>query len=524
NRRSTVAYSATCKDGNVGVNFRFRIEGADTGNLQFELASDAAPRLVFTFDFAEKKALCYTLTDKDAVRSAPVEVEGLTLTAGGFYSVSLYYDKGTTTATISVTDNTTGTAYGAEVVATALTSVSEMTLRLPNRINTGVTLSLDYVEVYTGTFARTFEEKQKKSEAAVINLVNLYNTDTTTDAQKEELIDTLHTLLSAGFTATEGSEAYEALYGGESLGDKIPYQTFAVTFYTKKMIDAVANIDATAAYTDRSTFVDELNRIHDVILAAGVEDPDDDSEYARALAKYHTESAAVEKIRADAELLISTMTGVLPTKLNYAELSALLEAVADTEQDATYPGIADAIAVYDQIEALVSDANQKALTFLTAVTELADTDASFAARYSGYTAAGASYYDDETFFLVEDGETVHPITDALAAYAAWSEYFDNIVSYNESFLSYISRAVYATERSSRIGCLMSAESLMKDEDGNLLVEIEYIRAGVLPADVDFTNSVECAIAKIDEMNRALEADKTAIANYIAAVNRLKSAT
>lgn len=522
-KTSRVSYSVNCKDGNVGANFRFRIEGENAGNLRFELAGDSAARLELAFDFAGTKTLTCTPTDAHAEKGTPVTVEGLTLTAGTFYTVSVFYTKATKSVSLSVTDEA-GAVATCELTPAGLSSVTAVTLRLPNKNNAGATLSLDYAEVYTGSFVRTFTEKQQKTEEAIVALVDLYNAADTSDADREAVISTIHTLIAAGFTATEGTPAYEALYGGPSLGDKIPYQSFAVTFYTKQLTDAVAKIDTTKSYDERLAFVGEMNAIHTAILAAGVADPDDDSDYAVALATYRAEAAAVEKIRTDAETLIALMANVAPATLNYADSVALIEAAADLTINNTYPGITDAIAVYDQVVALNAGANQKAKAFLAAVADMANAEATFAVRYSGYVGAVTSYYEDETFFLTDEaGVKTYPIADALGLYNEWREYFEGVIEYNERFLSFVSRAVYATERNSRINCILAAEGMMQDDKGTLLVEVDYIRRGTLPGDESFANSVELAMEKVRQMNETLKADKVAIAKYIEAVNKLKNA-
>ena len=525
-RRSKIAYSVVCAAGNIGVNFRFRMEGTDAGNLQMEFAGDAAPRVVLSFDFADTKSASLVVTDRNAVKQTPVPVEGLTLTEGTFYSVSLFYTQKTKTVSLTVADGTTGDVYSVESLAVSdLSSVSGATLRLPNKNNDGVTFSLDMIEVYTGSFARSAAEKQEKTEEAIVALVRLYNAEDTTNAQKEELIRVIHTVLSSGFTAEVGTPAYEALYGGESLGDMTSYAEFSVTFFTAQMIEAVEKIDTEKSYADRLSFVDEMNTIHAAILSSGVEDPDDGSEYAKALEKYHAESAAVEKIRTDAEKMIAAMNGVFPTRLNYEGYASVLDALDGVEADATYPGITDALSAYDQVVALKTAPDTEAQAFLTAVSILSDTELTFAPRYAAYATATSSYYEDETFFLTgEGGEKTYPVPAALALYGEWSEYFDGVVSYSESFLSLVARAVYATELSSRISCIMDAEAMMKDDEGNLLVETGYLRAGTAEEDADFTNSVRFAIDKITEMNETLESDRTAIADYIAAVNRMKNTT
>lgn len=530
-KRTRVSYTVDSLTGSVGANLRFRVEGENVGRMMLELMDrEGTSRALFTFDFAAG-TLTYTLTAKDAT-SQTETVADVTLTAGTFYTAALFYDKEAKTVTLSLTDETSGKTTTTGAIATPdITSAGELTFRLPsgqdeNRVpfNDGVTFTVDYAEIYTGSFPRTFAEKQEKTEKAVLDLVNRYNTEGTSDADKEALITTLHTVLARGFVATEGTPAYEALYGGDSMEGKIPYVTFAVTFYTQKMLDAVGKIDVDGTYEERRAFVDEMDNIHEIILAAGVDDPEDDSDYAAALTKYRTESAAVEKIRTDAELFLKTLTGIIPTRLDYAGCSDILDTLGDREIDRTYPGVADLMSTYDQIVALKNAADEKASTFLSAVLTLSDEEETFATRYTAYTTAGASYYSDLSYFTVDaEGETTHPVEGAIALYTLWSEYFDKIVAYNESFLSYVSRAVYATERSSRLGCIMSAEELMKDEDGNLLVEIAYIRTGTLTENINYTNSVEKAIEKIEEMNKSLEADKVAIAKYIEAVKTLKAA-
>ena len=523
-RSSRVSYTVDKLNGSVGANLRFRIEGESGGKLMLEVVDvTETPRICFTFDFAAG-TLTYTLTAKDAA-SQTETVADVTLTAGTFYTTALFYDKETKTVTLSLTDETSDQTVTTGAIATPdITSACELTLRLPAGGNGGVTFSFDYAEIYTGSFPRTFAQKQEKTEEAVLALVDLYNTEGTSDEDKATLITTLHTLLARGFVAAEGTPVYEALYGGASMGEKIPYVTFAVTFYTQKMLDAVEKIDADGTYEERRAFVDELDNIHEIILAAGVDDPEDGSEYAAALTKYRTESAAVEKIRTDAELFLATLTGIIPTRLDYAGCADILKTLDGVEPDPTYLGVTDLTSTYDQIAALKNNADEKASTFLSAVSTLADEEETFATRYTAYTRAGAFYYTDLSYFTVDaEGEITHPVEGAIALYTLWSEYFDKIVAYNESFLSYVSRAVYATERSSRLGCIMSAEELMKDEEGNYLVELAYIRTGTLPENVNYTNSVEAAIQKIEEMNKSLEADKVAIAKYIEAVKTLKAA-
>ncbi len=523
-RSSRVSYTVDSLNGNVGANLRFRVDGENVGKMILEVVDGTkTPYIRFTFDFAAG-TLTYTLTAKDAA-SKTETVKGVTLAAGTFYTAALFYDKEAKTVTLSLTDETGGgTATTGAIATPDITSAGELTFRLPSGLNNGVTFTVDYAEVYTGTFPRTLAEKQKKTEEAILHLVDLYNTEGTSDEDKATLIATLHTVLSRGFVATEGTPAYEALYGGDSMQGKIPYITFVVTFYTQKMLDAVEKIDADGTYEERRAFVDELDNIHDIILSAGVDDPEDDSDYAVALTKYRTESAAVEKIRTDAELFIRTLDGVIPAKLDYKGLSDILKTLDVVEPDPTYPGVTDLTSTYDQIAALKKSADEQANTFLSAVLTLADEKETFATRYTAYAAAGASYYSDPSYFIMDaEGETTYPVEGAIALYTLWSEYFDKIVAYNESFLSYVSRAVYATERNSRIGCIMSAEEMMKDEDGNDLVELAYIRTGTLIENINYSNSVEKAIEKLAEMNKSLEADKTAIAKYIEAVKTLKAA-
>lgn len=533
-KSTAVSYVVDSLTGSAGANFRFRFDAENAGRMTVDLVDEGGTaRIGLTFDFATG-SLTYALTGRDGTQTAtgPIGEEtadgtfkAVTLTTGTYYTLSFFYDKEAKTVGLRLTDETLGTTVVAEGLPVPdFTSAHELTLRLPNKGNDGVTFTLDYAEVYTGSFLRTFEEKQAKTEEAVLALVDLYNCEETTDAQKELLISTIHTVLARGFVATEGTAAYEALYGGDSMGEKIPYTTFAVTFYTQKMIDAVETIDTERSYEERRTVVTRLDGIRDVVLSAGVADPDDDSAYALALAKYRAESAAVEKIRTDAELFITTLKGVVPAKLDYAGCADVLIPLAGIEPDTSYPGVSDLLSVYDQVCALRLSADEKATAFLTATATLANEEESFATRYAAYTAAGESYYTDLSYFVVDEvGNRDTPIADAMALYAAWSTYFDDIVAYNNSFLSYVSRAVYATERSSRLGCIMSAEELMRDADGNLLVEAGYVRAGTKPEEVSYANSVECAMEKLEEMSASMEEDMTAIAAYIKAVNELKAA-
>ncbi len=520
---TNVSYVVPSLKDSFGANFRFRIDGDNVGRILLDIGDESeTPHVVFAFDSSEGTTT-YTLTDKNAM-PITATIPDMILIAGTFYTLSTFYDKEARTVTLKLTEETDGGTESEITISTPdLTSASELALRLPTKVNNGVTVTLDYAEVYFGTFLRTFEEKQMKTEEAVLDLVNRYNTETTSDAEKEAIISTLHTLiLSPAFTLTKGTLAYEALYGGASMGEKEHYTAFAVTFYTKKMIRAVEKIDTEKSYEERLAFVNEMNDIHDVILAVGMDDPDDDSEYGIALKKYHAESTAVEKIHTDAELFLHTLCDIVPARLDYAGYSDILKTLEGVHPDKTYPGVEACVPVYDRICALKHNAQEKASAFLSAVLLLADEEKTFATRYAAYTTARNSYYDDLSYFVVgEDGEIIHPVADAIALYMSRTQYFDDIVAYNESFLSFVSRAVYATERSSRLGCIMSAEKLMKSTDGNLF-EIEYIRAGTPDKSVDYTNSVRCAVDKIEEMSQSIEADRMAIAEYIKAVNKLKA--
>ena len=509
--------------GNVGFNMSLKMGAADAGYAIVELGDADAACLRVVLDFAGTKKVSYAFLGVNGESDASTEVEGLTLSADVLYTLELYYEKTAKTVSLVVKDGTETYTVSGGISLPSLKAVSRVTLRLPkHKKNANSVISLDSLEVYNGSFARNAADRQQVTEAEILRLVGLYHADGTTEADKETLIRTIRKVLDYGFTTTN-TEVNEALVGGPSMGGKEPFNTFSVTFYTNELVAAVEKIDTEADYTSRAAAVEEMTAVYNAIVVAGIGEPSEGTEYATALSAYRTEKVEVEALRTGSELMIANFRDVVAAKLNYTELSALLDAVDGAKYDETYPEITSSLKAYDQVAALKLSADTKAAQFLEGVSELSDTAASFAVRYRGYVNATNSYFDDVTFYTEGGGEKTYPISDALATYTEGKAYFDPIVEYNESFLATVIRAVSANDIASRMACIEDAEALLSDENGNELVEREYIRAGTDLESVDYSSSVEAAIAKINEMNSELRSTKQAVERFVALIATLKDA-
>lgn len=521
--KSSVMISEEGAEGNVGFNVVFKVSGTDAGYAVIELGNGYAECLRVVFDFSAGKVSC-SFEDPDAATPAAATELSLTLQNGVLYSVSLYFDEAAGTVALSVSDGDNDYAVEGGIAVPDLKEVTRAALTFPvHPKNKNAVLSLDSVEIYNGSFMRNAADKQSVSEEAVLTLVDLYNAADTSDADKETLIRTIRKLLDYGFT-TDRTDVNEAVAGGASMEGKECFNSFSSTFYTNELVKAVTDIDTEGDFSARADVVREMTAIYEAIKKAGIEDPAEgtDSDYARALAAYRTEKATVEELEAGSKLLIATFRDVVAAKLNYAQLSALLDTVENVKIDPTYPDITSSLKAYDQVAALKIAMDGQAASFLLGVSTLSETDADFAARYLGYVAAADALFEDTTFFLTVDGEKTYPIEVALATYNEQKPYFDKIVTDSEAFLSAVIRAVSANDIASRMACILEAEALLTNEEAP--VERGYLRAGTVSEEADYSNSVAAAIAKIAAMNEELEQTYAAVERYVELAATLKDAT
>ncbi len=341
-----------------------------------------------------------------------VAVEGVTLTAGAWYSLSFHMDYETGTYTATLFD-----AEGAEV-ASVTEDAPEFTKADVIRVGTGrrqeygsvaktVTL-LDNVAVYDGSFARSVmgDAKQREVEALVIEMMTAYDASTN-DAFRQKVTDVMSALVNKYNFTTENEDCMTAmtsfyfvnsLPGLESLITKATY----TSYYSAKKSNIedckTYRDDLTSKYPELCKASAEFKRLCDIIDGLEREIADSNAAAAAYIAAvkpleslvkgsdYAAIKAAVDKANALKEKgNISGIDGVIEANILLSE--------AETKINCREGNSRKFITAVDAIEAAKTLSERRA-AIVTASQALSDADLTYSGVVSAkdkLTAATADY-------------------------------------------------------------------------------------------------------------------------------------
>ena len=357
-------------------------------------STDAAPvemgTLLFRFDYAAGNVIYYYGESFNAVKF-DLDVDkwynvDFTLTGGKYsFTVSDPADPTDSVSDLGLWLPGSMTEIGSVKIGSTVTTANQTLLG-------GTGFSLDNVKIQGGSFFKDYSAKQTVVEQAILDLVAIY-----TDSQDQYIRDTALSVFNAvvnthGFT-TDNAEVNGAI--ARLVGDA--QTTFAGAFVT-----AVQALDASMNYPDRlaklDLATDAFNAVPDNL---DMLDAELAASYGNALTVYETELAALNAIKVEAEKYLGYANGADPTSNDYAVLADLAEKASSCNPDATYPGVADAKDILDAIILKAQDITTKATAFITAVDQLKAAEV-HEDRLAAFLLAKSVYFDNATYPGVSD--------------------------------------------------------------------------------------------------------------------------
>jgi len=212
-----------------------------------------------------------------------------------------------------------------------------------------ISLYLDNVRVYSGTFERYPARKTEIVNQTIKDLNALYNSDGTDNLTKMRIASVFEKLKSA--YTTEENEIASILEKATS------YINLA---YADELIKRAAAIDTTLPYHDRDDFVTEFFSYSEKMPsddelgnADGFKENAELVEAVKAArARFNEEKLACEKIKEDSVNFLLKMKDYDPLDFNYESINAFYsEIIVYTDADYTFKGVVESAGEYTMEQA-----------------------------------------------------------------------------------------------------------------------------------------------------------------------------
>ena len=396
-----------------------------------------------------------------------------------------------------------------------------------NSRNSVISLYLDNVEVYAGSFERSPSNKNNITAQTLIDLENLYLAQETDSATRVRIAQVLDQLINGyGYVPADSTPEIERV---NVIISKTPeYINIA---FADELIARAAAIDVTKGYYDRLAFVAESEYYNDSIPAndslsgaAGLDDAAI-SAIIEARALFAAELEACQNVAEDSAKFLKKMSEYNPESKDYdGYLKEFYEEVTSyTYRDLTYAEPVDGVdgftmeeaaVIYEEFVAKYTRLDAASQAFIDGATEMKNAldimkesqpgaeeyEAAFESLANGCVICGSVYNDGDIDPDLD--ESTH-----TALYSLFSVYLDNKSAVEEeisrclAFLDIIKKATTATYYTAKLEHLANAESYVSN------VRTAY-------------EGVADAILLYNQLKAAVEGAENASEAYINAVNAI----
>ncbi len=406
-----------------------------------------------------------------------------------FFDVQFFFEldgEGNAVCTVTVTpDGAEAETHTANIEAVDAKSID---LRFTKNV------SVDYIEMYEGSFARRLSDNEDTIAACINDLVAKYD-ENDADATLKYL-ETAYTLV--GEYGYDVSKVTDEVLRTATTASISKATTVMANVYIGRLSEGVGKIDTAASYTASKAFYDQLCEYNELIKTIEATLSSDDlATVTAAREKLSAEKARLEDIGAKtvAAIEFTKSFGVVAEK-TYKELYdakaslALTPICPDyTSDTVTAADVAAAEATLNAITDRIAELDAALATFKGYVTAAynanvgdSETKEAFKARYDAYVLAKANFFEDTSY-----DECMEPtVANLLATYNA----VDTEMKANADAASRLSAKVNAVRY---LNYFAKATTLTA-----LKTEIDAANLGYpgVEATVNYYNTLVAALAKV----------------------------
>lgn len=478
NTDSTVSFgvNAKVKLDSASSAFSLRLNSVKRGNSNNEVLK--------LFEINNSSVVVYDGEENSVPKYKTVTVSGADFSVNGaMFALDFYLDTSAATdvATLVITP------VGADAV-TVNFNVSDFSFKAFDISTNYVTM--DYCELYEGSFARRLNENEAAISALVNEIIAEYNKNTAAAAAFDYLETVAKVVVCYGFDSA-------------AIADSANVAIAAVApAYRDTYISAVNALDATIPYNECLETISELAYYNNFFknLSTSAYSSVEGIDYAAIDAandKVDSELERLAKAKEDTLISYEVILSVANVySASYAELKNVFDVVnkhpiCDTYYDENYS--ADSIVLASRYaNAIMTEFEKKdnmAKIFAEQVPIMCNESLSFADRYEAYVLARDNKFTDSTYDEYLEGVTVESL---LNDFEATQASIKVVADYAEEFLLKVKEAYLTSSYAVKIVALDAAALYLED------VEVGY--PGVSDS-IELYNTIRDDIAKKIEATR-----------------------
>ena len=316
------------------------------------------------------------------------------LTAGAWYDVSVSYDVESGNATITITDSfnptNTYTVEDAYVPYNAVKNVRVGAYGEDYGTARGSVIKLSNVYALGGLYQRNPYNTQAEVEAILLEMYETFNLETTAMDDMIDICELVKKVITLGFT-TERADVQDVL---DNLGGGI------VGFYNSKMQECVDTYMTLPTYLEKRALVDTCLGYINQLDQMDLSDTDPELLAALEENKSAIDRASnyLFNVMDNCYYFMDEVAKATDCDINdYAEVSAYLAQIEVYQPDPTYPGIEDSYSFYVRMRNSADKIKASADLFIELVGIADNLELDINVRADAYRELLDCYFDNETY-------------------------------------------------------------------------------------------------------------------------------